>query len=319
MADTDNKIPTSLKTLAENKVPGISKSTTFRVDPDLISFESGFNLRVETDELELHIDRLFEALKAGAFIPPVDVSIVEGKVICRDGHCRTKAAQRLKKELPDYTLEARQLRGNESDAVLHMLGTGSGGKPLSPLEQGIGYLRLTKMGLTPVQIAAKLGVSRVTVDNGLILAEAPVDVQQMIANGEVSGTLAREAIKGGKESMDELKSAVKAEREKPTKKKGKKGKKGNKVTAKTLGKGKKASAAKKAAGTQTATTQAQAGPTQSPPQSILPASKTPPPDGWINIALKTETATATLEFIKAFGGDDEALKPVIVALETALL
>jgi len=223
---------TSLRTLAEAKAEGVTKQTIFKVDPDLVQFEEGFNLRDEkSPEVKEHIDRLYAAMKEGAFIPPIDVTVETGTIICRDGYCRTTAGQRLKKELPEFTLEARQLRGNEVDTVLHMLGTGSGGLHLTPLEQGKGYLRLTQMGLSVQQIAAKLGVSRVTIDKGLTLAEAPVRIQKMVASGAVSSTTAIDAIKQGPEGVAALEAAVKAHGEvKPTTKKGK----AKKVTTKTL-------------------------------------------------------------------------------------
>ncbi len=229
--------PSSRKALAESKVAGINKTTNFRVDPDLVKFEEGFNLRMDEKATDAHIEHLYQAMKAGAFVPPIDVSIVEGEIIVRDGHCRTRAARKLKEEIPDYTLECRQLRGNDADAVLHMLGTGSGGKPLSPLEQGKGFLRLITMGLKPTDIATRLGVSRVTIDNGLTLAEAPAELQQMIAKGEVSSTTARDAIKQGKEGIKALKEAVKVQREAPAPAAPKKGKAPaakKKVTAKVL-------------------------------------------------------------------------------------
>lgn len=199
----------SLRTLAESKTEGITKSTTFRVDPKLIHLEEGFNLRDDNDELQLHIDRLYEAMRQGAFIPPVDVQIDDkGCIVARDGHCRTKAAIRIRKEMPEYTLECRQLRGNDADAIMHMLGTGSGQKPLTPLEQGRGFLRLANMGMTQQAIAEKLGISVVTVGNNLTLAEAPLEVQTMIANGQVSSTTAREVVKQGVAAIEALKAEV---------------------------------------------------------------------------------------------------------------
>lgn len=292
----------SLKALAEDKsVEGVSKSTTFRVNPDLIQFEPGFNLRADNDELELHVDRLFGAMKAGAFIPPVDVSVVNGEIVARDGHCRTRAGRRLRLEMPEFTLECRQLRGNEADAVLHMLGTGSGSKPLTPLEQGRGFLRLMNMGIKPVEIAAKLGVSRVTVDNGLTLAEAPVEVQQMVANGEVSSTTARDAIKQGSEGVAALTQAVKAERAAPTKKKN--GKKGT-VTSKKL----RGTKAHKATNWKPKKVKAVAAPTP-----------TTPVPGVLVFTITTEDAKATHAFLREFGGDDASLKAVADVLESALM
>lgn len=210
------KVPTTLEALAKNKGEGVEAAKIHRVNPNLITFEDGFNLREDNDETKLHVERLYKAMKQGAFIPPVDVQInAEGVIVARDGHCRTRAAIKLVKEMPEYTLEVRQLRGNEADAVLHMLGTGGGSKPLTPLEQGRGYLRLINMGMKVPAIASKLGVSRVTVDNGLTLVEASPEVQQMISGGEVSSTTARNAIKDGPEAIAALVSAVKAERAKP--------------------------------------------------------------------------------------------------------
>jgi len=291
-------IAPSLKALAEHKESvGVTKSIEFRVDPDLIQFETGFNLRAENQELEDHVERLYLAMKVGAFIPPIDVSMVDGVIIARDGHCRTRAARKLKLEIPEYTLEARQLRGNEADAVLHMLGTGSGSKPLSPLEQGKGYLRLINMGMKSTEIAAKLGVSRVTVDNGLTLAEAPVELQQMVAAGEVSSTTARGAVKKGKEAVEAVKTAVKAQRvthgketpegkTKPVKKK---------VTAKTL----RGTAAAKA----------------KPVDSGETPDITKAQPGMVIVSTTVSTAIAVAKFLRDFAGDDHDLNEFAGTLE----
>lgn len=314
-APAQTPLATSLRSLAESKTDGITKSTTFRVDPDKIKFERGFNLREQNDELDLHIDRLAAAMEAGAFIPPVDVQISDkGEIIARDGHCRTKAAQKVKKKNPDYTLECRQLRGNEVDAVLHMLGTGSGQKALTPLEQGRGYLRLIKMGLEAPTIAAKLGVSRVTVDNGLTLAEAPVEVQQLISSGAVSSTTAREAIKQGPEGVAALKKAA-ADAETAPQATGKGGKKSTKkkVTAKKLrgtaadkttkkkGKGKSGKKAAKGAAPAAAETPALA-------------------EDEIMVKVKKPSAQLAVDFLKANAPDtDPALNEFIATLEMVLL
>lgn len=156
-----------------------AKATYFKVRPDVIELEPGFNLREEGAELTEHIERLYHAMKAGAYIPPIDVSVIGDRVLVRDGHCRTRAALRLLQEGVEYLLEARQLRGNDSDAVFHMLGSGQG-KHFTPLEQGRGFLRLTNMGHTVAEIAACTGMHRSTVENGLALAEAPVAVQKTV-------------------------------------------------------------------------------------------------------------------------------------------
>jgi ParB family chromosome partitioning protein len=289
---------TSLRAAAESDLEGITKQTTFRIDPNIIEFEEGFNLRQPGREFDEHVEQLYRAMKAGAFVPPVDVAVSEGKVIARDGHCRTLAARKLRKEEKDYTLECRQLRGNEVDAVLHMLGTGTGGKPLSPLEAGLGYLRLTKMGQTTAQIANKLGISRVTVDNGLTLAEAPVSVQKLILDGAVSATTAREAIKNGKQGIAALKAA--AEQQDATPEKTKSGKK-KKVTAKKL----KGTAAEKKAKKKKKTAE------QEPPAEPDPAN--------IAVTIPRNIAEEAVRRIRESAVANEHLKALAVILETALL
>lgn len=184
----------SLKAMAEGKVYGIQKATYFKVDPHLVDFEEGFNLREEGPDLDAHLEALYLSMKAGASIPPIDVSVVDGRIIARDGHCRTRAARRLVAEGVEYMLEARQYRGNDADCVIHMLGTAQG-KSLTPLEQGRGFLRLTRYGMTVVQISERTGLHRNTVDNWLILAEAPSDVQQMVSRGDVAALVVVEAIR----------------------------------------------------------------------------------------------------------------------------
>lgn len=301
----DTTPATSLRTLAESKTDGITKSTTFRVDPNLIKFEKGFNLREENDALGLHVDRLAAAMLAGAFIPPVDVQITaKGEIIARDGHCRTNAAKRVRKTIPEYTLECRQLRGNEIDAVLHMLGTGTGGKPLTPLEAGKGFLRLIKMGLKSQDIADKLGISRVTIDNGLTLAEAPIDVQQLIATGVVSSTTVREAIKAGPDAVKALKKAAAEEDANPTPTKAGKKSTKKKVTAKKL----KGTAADK-----TTKKKVKLKKVAESPELALG-------DGEVVVKVKKDTAQAVASFLRSNAPDDDTmLREFTAALEMVLM
>lgn len=323
----ENTTATSLRLLAEDKdhTNHVSKATIFQVDPDKVTFEPGFNLRPEVsfddgkdplethlervkiaeadglplDAIDAHINRLYLAMKEGAAVPPLDLRVEAGKIVCIDGHCRTIAGRRLKKEVPTYTIEARQFRGNEQERVLHMLGTGSGQKPLSPLEQGLGYLRLIKYGMSAQDIATKLGVSRVTVDNGLVLAEAAPEVQQLVRDGTVSSTTAREAIKQGPEGVAALTAAAAAPEATGDGKKSKK----KKVTAKKL------------AGTAADKTTK---PKKSKKKKATPADKAG--EGEVLIKAKKDQAQSAVDFLKANApNSDEVLNQFINALEMALM
>ena len=182
--------PVSLKALAESKAEGIQKATYFKVDPNTVEFEPGFNLRDEGPELDAYIDQLEASMRAGAYIPPIDLSVVDGRRVVREGHCRTRAARRIE----GYLLEARQVRGNEVDAVYHMMGSDQK-KTFSAVEVARGYLRLINMGQDVAAIAARLGLHRATIENALTLAEAPTAVQSMVRAGDVSPTLAVQTVR----------------------------------------------------------------------------------------------------------------------------
>jgi len=182
--------PVSLKALAESKAEGIQKATYFKVDPNTVEFEEGFNLRDEGPGLDAYIDQLEAAMRAGAYIPPIDLSVVDGRRIVREGHCRTRAARRIE----GYMLEARQVRGNEVDALFHMMGSDQK-RTFSPVEVARGYLRLIHMGQDVAAIAARLGLHRSTIENALTLAEAPQAVQTMVKAGTVSPSLAIKTVR----------------------------------------------------------------------------------------------------------------------------
>lgn len=187
-------IAASLKAMAENKEDGVQKATYFKVHPDKVEFEEGFNLRDEGPDLDAHLEAMYVSMKAGAAFPPIDVSVVDGRLIARDGHCRTRTAKRLIAEGIPYQLEARQFRGNEVACVMHMLGSAQG-KPLTPLESGRGYMRLIKYGMKVAEIANQTGLTRTSIDNGLMLAEAPIKVQKLISDGYVSAGVALDMLR----------------------------------------------------------------------------------------------------------------------------
>lgn len=184
----------SLKLHAEAKTEGISKATYYKVDPRILLFEDGFNVREEGPDLDAHLGAMYLSMKAGSKFPPLEIRVEDERMIVVDGHCRTRTALRLIDEGIDITLTAQEFRGNEIARVSHML-TSAQGKPLTPLEAGRGYFRLKGWGQSVAEIASTTGVSRTTIENGLILAEAPVAVQKMIAQGEVSGHTAIGALR----------------------------------------------------------------------------------------------------------------------------
>ncbi|QDS32454.1 hypothetical protein [Burkholderia contaminans] len=86
------KVHCSLKQAAEDKEdPSVSKRTEFYVDPETLVLEEGYNLRRETKALRESIQQLKIAYINGATFPAIDVEMVNGKRVVRDGHRRTRA------------------------------------------------------------------------------------------------------------------------------------------------------------------------------------------------------------------------------------
>lgn len=192
----------SLKAMAEDKeLEGVSKETAFLVDPDLVIIEEGYNLREPGPELDEHLERMYVAMKAGEQFPPIDVIVRNGAIVVRRGHCRTLTGRRLKAEGLPIRLSARMLRGNDLDNLYGMIGENMG-KGWSPLEMGRGFLRALSMGQTVAQIAARTGLHRSSIENGIALAEAPQAVQQMIGAGKVKAHTALKEVRAAKKAGD---------------------------------------------------------------------------------------------------------------------
>jgi len=186
-----NKPFVSLKNAAESKVAGVSKETNFQVIPAIIEVEPGFNRPISRE----NVDQFKLSIRNGAIIPPIFVRVDAGRIIMVDGEHRLIAVRELIAEgVEILSMSATQFRGNDADRVAHLL-TSSQGKPLSPLESGLQYLKLIKFGWDRKKIADRVGRSVTHVDQNIMLAESDSDVQAAVASGDVSGTVAVTIVK----------------------------------------------------------------------------------------------------------------------------
>jgi hypothetical protein len=194
---------TSLKSMAEAKTdnPDEAKkvqkaSNSFLVDPRIIKIEQGFNVRFMTQARREYIDAMKEARKAGAVFPAIDVRVEDGDVTLVDGENRLIMTMELIAEGEDIEkIECRHFRGNNADRVAHMVGTGQQGLKLTPLESGHGYRRLISFGWSVARIAAHSRVSDTTVEQGIMLAEADMEIQEMVMRDEVPAHIAVEVVR----------------------------------------------------------------------------------------------------------------------------
>lgn len=174
--------------MAEDKEhDGVSKVTSFAVDPRVLVVEEGFNGRPINPE---HVKTLAEAFANGATFPPIEVRVDDGAIVLIDGHHRHAAVMSLIAQGYDVaTLDARHFRGNNVDRVMLMV-TSQQGLPMTPLQLGVQYKRAVGFGWGVKQIAERIGKSGQHIKDCIALAETDTDVQQMVTNGQVSAAVA---------------------------------------------------------------------------------------------------------------------------------
>lgn len=159
--------------------------------PSNIRIRDGFNLRdVNADDYEADIQSLMAHIKRGGKYPALEVVLSDDGqgVDVVDGHRRLTAIQRLIEQGdPIEFVRIEPFTGNLVDQLQRIM-TSNEGRKLTPLEIAEGYRRLSAYNLTPDDIARRVGKTRQHVDQMLILASAPHEVQQMVKAGDVSAT-----------------------------------------------------------------------------------------------------------------------------------
>lgn len=184
----------SFKSLAsEGK---IKKGDKFRAHINDIHEEPGFNLRSEGSDLQEHIESMCASFMAGVSLPPMEVRVSDdGRLIVVDGHCRRRAillAISRGAEV-DY-VDVLPFFGNDVDRVTKMIAS-SQGMALKPLERSLGYKRLINFGWDEEKIASHVGMTKVHVEQLLILANANNDVHQFVADGKIAAHTAIEIVR----------------------------------------------------------------------------------------------------------------------------
>lgn len=198
--------------------------TGMAVLPGHIRIRDGFNLRdVSGDDYETDIQALMAHIKRGGKYPALEVVLSDDGqgVDVVDGHRRLTAIRRLIEQGdPIEYVRIEPFVGNDIDQLQRVM-TSNEGRKLTPLEIAEGYRRLAAYGLTPDDIARRIGKTRQHVDQMLILATAPHEVQQMVKAGDVSATEAINVTRQhGRLAVDKLQAA--------------RAKAGGKITAKAL-------------------------------------------------------------------------------------
>ena len=174
------------------------RSDVHRINPRLLVLEKGWNTRDDSPELLDHIDQLALSIAEIGVRKPIEVKLVNGELIVRDGHCRVRATMRAidhyKADIKTVPVTSVDRYANDADLILNQVISNSG-KPLTALEEARVYKKLLDMGWQQVDIAKKVGKSNGRISQILDLLTMPVSVQASVATGAVSASLAQQVVK----------------------------------------------------------------------------------------------------------------------------
>lgn len=216
MTLTSTPVLKSFKALAASHDTNVKKDDSYKIPPEDLHEEEGFNERDPNDPLVIeHIERLAQAYQRGKQLPPLLVRVDQGtgRVIIVDGHCRRKAALlAISRGAPLKHLVCHPFRGSDADRISCMINTAEGLK-LRPVGIARGYLRLMNLMQDISAVAQEVHRTTQQVEAMLLLAEASSDVHQMVNQDLVSATTAIEVIRSvGDKAGEHLKRLLQMEK-----------------------------------------------------------------------------------------------------------
>ncbi len=181
----------------------LGKSDVHKVDPRSLVITEGWNSRDETPELAEHIDMLAQSIAEVGVKKPIEVKLEDGKLIVKDGHCRTRAAMRAiehyKADLKTVPVISVDRYASDEELILNQIISNSG-KPLSTVEQARVYKKLLDMGWNQSDIAKKVGMSNGRISQILGILLLPKEILAGVTAGVISASLATSATASAKTS-----------------------------------------------------------------------------------------------------------------------
>lgn len=176
-----------------------------------------FNVRIHDDAWKTHIRALANSMLAEGYYqdkPLAGYVAKEGDrqvIYITDGHCRFNAVNLANSEgaeivrLPIVV----SAQGTSIEDLTVALFKSNSGKPLNPYEIGIVCKRLSLYGWTVEQIASRLDMTDFYVDGLLRLVAAPQQIREMVQSGQVSASVAIQALRAkGNKALEYLQSAI---------------------------------------------------------------------------------------------------------------
>lgn len=174
------------KTREDTDTDIVPRKTYFVSLKDLY-IEDGFNIR---NINQAHVNYWRDTFIADEYVPAVVVEVTAQGVKLIDGHHRYKgalAANEAGKSIK--RLECKDFVGTEADKIALMI-TSSQGLPLTPLERGGAYQRLSNQGWSTTEIANKVKRSESDVIQHIQLNECSPYLKSLVNSGSMNYAIA---------------------------------------------------------------------------------------------------------------------------------
>lgn len=208
-------IPASHKRLLQRVVPG--KGNMIMVMPEDIRIVPGLNPRIQNKRYLDYVQSLKQSMIANGFFldkPLAGYAGMEGNkpvIFCIEGGTRFAAANlAIAEGAPiEYLPLVLKPEGTSIEDVTIGMVRGNQQLPFLPIELAILCARMRKFHHTPSQIAEEFGIDTSYVHHLLVLAAAPPNIRQMVAEEETTAATAIEAVRQyGEQAEEVLKKAL---------------------------------------------------------------------------------------------------------------
>lgn len=191
------------------------RTDQYKLDPRILQVKPDWNNRdFSSPENIEHVENLSRSIAQIGVKKAIEVEWKDNAPYIVDGESRYRATMLAIKNGADIKTVPVVLTdkfANEADKLFVQI-VGNSGKPFTQLEQAKVFKKLLDLGWSQKDIAAKSGISGGRVSQILELLTLPEGVKKMVANGEVSASMAMQTVKaeGSDKATEKLTTAVTA-------------------------------------------------------------------------------------------------------------
>lgn len=182
-----------------------------------LQIEEGFNVRYDYGDIQ----ELANSILENGIQNPIHAYQKKGEINrynLIEGHRRYKAVELLIKQKKinpeEFRIPMVKAKAMSDENRTLGLVTFNTGKPLTLLEESIVYERGQNFGMTPAEMAKKVGKSSTHISNCLLLITANLATRKMIIEGTVAATLVIDLLKS--KTPKEVEEQLKAKKEEKT-------------------------------------------------------------------------------------------------------